>query len=498
MRNGMSKTSSRELVESFRESYHHGNLVEKTQLLDTIVTATGYDRKYLIRILHGKISGLRGKRTRKSQYGEEFCEALCFIWEACGYICAKRLVPFIPQFVTALEKHGHLNTTAKVREQLMTVSAATADRLLKKERKRIGRGISMTKPGNLLRHQIAVRAANGWHDAVAPGYFEVDLVAHNGGDTRGLFAYTLTMTDIWSGWTDCIAILGKSDGAVLLAVDQSRNRLPMPILAFDSDNGSEFINQKISNFCKDNGITFTRCRPYKKNDQAHVEEKNGSVVRRFTGYARHDSNESLSLLNELYGAIRLFVNYFQPSMKLLEKQRDGAKVRKKYSPAETPCQRLLKSTLEDGVKQCLQDTLAQLDPVDLLSRIKQLQKSLNDLVRLEDAARIEAPADRLALSKKENRRLSTRRTDGVGRPFLIANELKTLAEACLNDDPTLTSTKLAKLINQSYPGSIERGQLPTIKRFVRLWRHAHPEHIESYGPGFLPNKKPTPQKRSLR
>ena len=498
MRNGMSKTSSRELVESFRENYHLGNLAEKTQLLNTMEDATGYERKYLIRILRGKIPSLQETRTRKSHYSEEFCAALCLVWEACGYICAKRLVPFIPEFVPILEKHGHLSTSAKVREQLLTVSASTADRLLKRERKRIGRGISMTKPGNLLRHQIAVRAANGWHDAAAPGYFEVDLVAHNGGDTRGLFAYTLTMTDIWSGWTECTAILGKGERAVLAAVVQTRKQLPMSILAFDSDNGSEFINQKISTFCRENDITFTRCRPYKKNDQAHVEEKNGSVVRRFIGYARHETKESLSLLNELYGATRLYVNYFQPSMKLLEKQRDGARVRKRYLPAKTPCQRLLESTLECGQKQYLQNTLEQLDPVYLLSKIKRLQKRLDDLVRLEDTVRLGVPVDRLTLSKKENRRVSTRRTAGVGRPFLIVDELKTQVDAWLNADPTLTSTRLSKMINERYPGVIGCKQLYTVKRFVRLWRHEHPEYIENYGPNFKLTQKPATQKRSLR
>jgi len=495
MRQGMSKKSSRELVESFREGYQVGSSVDKTRILDTLVESTGYVRKYLLRILHGKVPKLQDKRRRTAKYSEEFRAALVIVWEASGYICGKRLVPFIPDFILMLEMHGHLKVTARVREQLLTVSAATVDRLLRLERKRVGRGISMTKPGKLLRQQIAVRSGP-WDDAVAPGFFEADLVAHCGGDSRGLYAHTLTMTDIWSGWTECTAFFGKREVAVLAAVTEVKERLPMPLLAFDSDNGSEFINEKLSRYCASNDITFTRCRPYKKNDQAHVEEKNGSVVRRFVGYARYDSKESLRLLTELYRISRLFVNYFQPSMKLLEKHRDGAKVRKKYLPAQTPYQRLLKSSLPEVKKQALRETLLGLDPVALLNKIKDLQKRLEQASNQESVSNLESVRiERLALSKKENR-LASKRRENRGRRPLIDGRLKKQVESWLLTDPALTALKLTEKINSRFPGCVAENQLATVKSFLRQWRLAHPEFNASYHPRFEPDKKPKfPNKR---
>lgn len=491
----MSKRSSRELIESFRESYQLGTTREKTHVLNTLVEATGYERKYVIKVLRGKVAPLQDKRYRTAHYTEEFRSALCVVWEACGYICGKRLVPFIPDFIQSLEMHGRLKVTPDVRQQLLSVSASTVDRMLQRERKRVGRGISMTKPGNVLRHQIAVRTG-AWKDATHPGYFEADLVAHGGGDTRGLFAHTLTMTDIWSGWTECMAMLGKRENTVLAAVIQVKRQLPMSIVAFDSDNGSEFINEQLSKYCANNDITFTRCRPYRKNDQAHVEEKNGSVVRRFVGYARYDSPESLDLLTELYRSIRLFVNYFQPSMKLLEKQRDGAKVRRKYLPAQTPCQRLLESDLPEKKKRALRKTLSRLDPVVLLLKIKELQKMLDEVSNQERLPMPKAtPAERLALTKRQNR-LASKKRSNAGRPYLIDGALKQQIEVWLLADPTLNATKLATKINELFPGKFKDKQLASIQSFVRHWRLAHPEHNASYSSRFKPDKKPTkPHKR---
>lgn len=490
MRQGMSKKSSRELVESFRESYHLGNATEKTRMLSTIQESTGYERKYLIRLLQGKVPRLQESRRRTAHYGEEFRVALNLVWEACGYICAKRLIPFMSDFVPLLEKRGYLQVTLEVRQQLLSVSAATADRLLKIERRRIGRGISMTKPGNFLRQQIAVRTSSEWQDAVVPGFFEADLVAHNGGDVRGLYAYTLTMTDIWSGWTECMAIFGKGEDAVIAAVALARKRLPMPLLGFDSDNGSEFINQKMSKYCSENDITFTRCRPYKKNDQAHVEEKNGSVVRRFVGYARYDTRKSLNVLTELYRTCRLFVNFFQPSMKLIEKRRDGAKIKKKYASAKTPCQRLLESSLSEDTKRSLRDTLDRLDPVVLLSTIKRLQEQLDNAAKLEKNLELETKQpERLALSKKGIRMAPTNRPSKGkrGRPWLFSEPIKTLINSWLSADPTLMARQIVDMINARYPGSIERRQFPTVAEFVRQWRRAHPEHNAIYNPHYKRN-----------
>ena len=227
--------------------------------------------------------------------------------------------------------------------QLRQISPSTIDRLLRPFRQQGYRHhFSTTRPGSLLKNAIPIRTFADWQDN-RPGFLEVDLVAHCGESVDGFYLNTLTAVDIATGWTECSGVWGKGQKRVGTAIHHIRTRLPFPLLGLDSDNGSEFINQNLYTWCQREGITFTRSRSYKKNDNCHVEQKNGALVRRIIGYQRYDSKEALEMLNRIYSLLRLYTNFFQPSMKLISKHRHGAKVYKTYDEAQTPCYRLLKS-----------------------------------------------------------------------------------------------------------------------------------------------------------
>jgi hypothetical protein len=283
----MSQKSKRELLEAIRSRYLRANKTAKERILDEFVASTGYHRKYAIRVLkHGsRAKGLK-KPGRKKEYQGQVVAALTQIWEICGRICSKRLGPFLPEIVTVLEHHQELMLPAEVKSQLLKMSRATIDRCLKAARFEEKRhGLSTTKPGTLLKMAIPVRTFADWDDA-RPGFVEVDLVAHCGDSVEGQFLNTLTTTDISTGWTDCAAVLHRSQQLVFQAIQNMRQRLPFPLLGLDSDNGGEFINDLLYRYCLEEQVTFTRSRPYKKNDQAHIEQKNWSVVRHVIGYDR--------------------------------------------------------------------------------------------------------------------------------------------------------------------------------------------------------------------
>ncbi len=332
----MSLTARRELLASVRQSYRDATWAEKGRILDGFVAATDYERKYAIRLLStDEVSIPLKKRPSIQQYDEQVRQALMAIWYAANKTCSKRLVPFLPQLISAMEKHGHLRLSADVRARLLRISPATVDRILSPERERIRQGVSTTRPGNLLKHQIQIRTFADWDD-VTPGFIEADLVAHCGGNTNGTFLNTLTLVDICTGWLECMPLLRKSAQDVIDGLRVADDLMPFRLQGLDTDCGSEFINYDVLDYCEDNRITFTRARTHRKNDQAHVEEKNGSVVRRLVGYDRFEGLKAWEALAQLYCVLRLYVNFFQPSLKLLKKERRGAKVSKKYDSAKTP------------------------------------------------------------------------------------------------------------------------------------------------------------------
>lgn len=373
----MSAQSRRELLLALRPQYLNAPLGEKTKLLDGLIRATGYDRKYAVTLLSKGIGEQQqGTRNRQRKYDDAVVDALLIVWQAANRVCSKRLIPFMPSLVESLARFGHLSISEAVKKQLLSVSPATADRLLKQERKKYGRGKSTTTAGYLIKKHIPIRTFADWNDVV-PGFLEADLVAHCGENVRGQYLNTLTVTDIATGWTELGALMGKSEGDVLQEIAEIKELLPFPLLGFDTDNGGEFINYGLVEWCSQNSITFTRSREYKKNDQAHVEEKNGSIVRRLIGYDRYEGIESWQLLSQLYRIARLYINFFQPCLKLISKERDGARVHKRYDKAKTPYERILSSqSVAEKAKAQLRDMFVELDPLLLLQEMERLQNEL--------------------------------------------------------------------------------------------------------------------------
>jgi len=377
----MTRGSIQEYNEAVRERYLRADKKDKGKILDEFVNVTGYRRKSAIRLLHRRRQGVpRRRRGRPKKYGSYAIEALKLAWEATDRICSRRLQPFLSELVRVLRQHGERCMTADIEAQLCQMSSSTIDRLLRPYRRLGGRRpFTTTKPGSLLKKSIPIRTFADWEEN-HPGFLEVDLVPHCGDSAEGFYLTTLSTVDVATGWSECIGVWGKGQARVRAAVHRIRQRLSFPMLGLDSDNGGEFINQYLYNYCHEEGITFTRSRSYKKNDSCHVEQKNWSVVRRLIGYDRYNSRVALESLNRVYNLLRLYVNFFQPMMKLVSKTRHGAKVHKVYDTARTPYQRLLEFGVLTGAKQQeLAATYHGLNPVLLLRQINESLESLWDM-----------------------------------------------------------------------------------------------------------------------
>lgn len=365
----MSFQARRELLTQVAYRYAEATRSQRRVILDEFVASTGYSRKYAIRILASPVStNLRiVHRNRSRVYGPEVQEALVTAWMAANCICAKRLVSFLPELLGILDKHGHVVLTEEIRERLLAVSAATADRILRPIRRQgKWRSTTTTKAGRMLKHQVPIRTFADWNEGT-PGFTEADLVAHCGTRAEGAFLNTLVLTDVATGWTEFLPLLYRSQDAVVDALGQMQALLPVQLLGLDTDNGSEFINAHLLEFCRAETITFTRGRPRKKNDSYFVEQKNGVIVRQFVGYDRFEGPDTYRQLTELYRAMRTYVSFFQPSMKLRSKRRDGAKVSRTYISARTPFQRTVASSkLSQVTNERLQAIYDAIDPVCLL------------------------------------------------------------------------------------------------------------------------------------
>ena len=378
----MTSKSKRELLDAILPRYLKATKAEKERILDEFCAVTHYHRKYAIRLLkHGhKFRGLK-KTGRKKVYQGAVVEALIQIWEICGRICSRRLQPFLPEILHVLEQHIELILPSEVKQLLLCMSRSSIDRCLQPARFEHPHGLSTTKPGTLLKQAIPVRTFTPWEDE-RPGFEEIDLVAHCYQSTEGQYLNTLSVTDIATGWTECLAIWQKSQQLVAEAILELRKRLPFPLLGIDSDNGSEFINDLLYRYCLDEHITFTRSRPYHKNDQAHVEQKNWSVVRHTVGYDRLETEEELVILHSIYADLRLYINFFQPVLKLVGKEQVDGKTIKRYDVATPPYRRVLASdqvSLETKAK--LTNLYLHLNPVLLRNQIDQNVAKLWKLAR---------------------------------------------------------------------------------------------------------------------
>lgn len=368
----MSQRSKRELFAEIQPRYLKASKTEKQTILDEFTASTGYHRKYAIRLLkHGYKRRPPKPKGRTAIYRGQVVKALEKIWEIYGRICSKRLHPYLPEGIKVLERCGQLTLSAKTKELLLRISRSSIDRCLAPARINKPRGLSTTKPGTLLKKNIPIRTFTDWNED-KPGFLEIDLVAHCGESAEGQFLNTLTCTDLCTGWTEPIALLRRSQESVCTAIDALRPELPFDLLGIDSDNGSEFINDLLYRYCLKHEITFTRSRPYKKNDQAHVEQKNWSVVRRTVGYDRLEGQEQFALLASIYQHLRLYVNFFQPVLNLIGKERIGNKVLRRYDTARTPYQRVLeRDDVPVARKAHLLNLYLQLNPVELRNRIDQ-------------------------------------------------------------------------------------------------------------------------------
>jgi hypothetical protein len=370
--------------------YQRSRKKEKSLILSELVALTEYSRVYARRVLRqqgqrvqvGKqtLKGDIRKRTprcRSPYYDEKVKVALSKIWRVMDYICGKRLQPGLAELVTVLERHNELQCEAATKAKLLQISAATIDRLLRSERRKYElRGQARTKPGTLLKHQIPIRTFAEWNEQ-QPGFGEIDLVGHDGGAAAGDYCQTLDFTDVATTWTETVAVRNKAQARVFEALQKVRKQLPFPLLGLDSDNGSEFINDQLLRYCRQEQITFTRSRPYRKNDNCFVEQKNYSIVRRAVGYGRYDTDEQCALLNELYSYLRLYTNFFQPTMKLKSKERIGSRVKKCYDQALTPYHRVLQSPqVSKAKKQLLRTKYETLNPAALKRKIERLQQRL--------------------------------------------------------------------------------------------------------------------------
>ena len=372
--------------------YRRSGKKERGIVLDEVVRLCGYSRSYAGRRLRGyAVYGVPTKpikRRRKATYGPETLIPLRKVWAVLGAPCGKRLAPFLPEIVPVLESFGELHLTSEARAKLLSVSAATVDRLLAEERQAYElKGRSRTKPGSLLKSQVAVRTFADW-DEGCPGFLEIDLVSHDGGLAQGDWIQTLDATDVYSGWTETRAVRNKAQAYVFAALLEIRKSLPFPLRGLDSDNGSEFINNQLSRYCQHEGLTFTRSRPYRKNDSCFVEQKNWTVVRQTVGYARYDTPEELEVLNQIYGTLGLLGNFFLPQMKLTHKTRVGAKVHRRYDEARTPYQRLMGSEhISIEQRQALAARYQTLNPAALRRELDALQLRLLEITRRKERLR---------------------------------------------------------------------------------------------------------------
>ena len=361
----------------------------KAVILDELCATTGWHRDHARKALRQAL-GPRpvGKARRKPaaprplKYGPEVMAALRTVWAVMGAPAGKRMAPFMGEIVERLRACGELDISDETAALLCSMSAATIDRRLAPDRKKLQiKGRSGTKPGTLLKAQIPIRTWADWDEA-EPGFVEIDCVGHEGGDPSGDFCQTLTVTDIHTGWTETAGVRNKAQKWVFAALVDIREAFPFPVKGIDSDNGSEFINNHLLRYCTQQKITFTRSRSGNKNDGAHVEEKNWSVVRKTVGYHRYDTAPELELLGRIYELLRLQTNFFSPSQKLISKTRHGAKVTKRYDPAQTPYQRVLASEkVTKKAKTALTRQYRTLNPAQIRRDLLDLQDQLLDLVR---------------------------------------------------------------------------------------------------------------------
>jgi hypothetical protein len=494
-----------ELAEAIRGRYTAAPNKDKRRILGEFVAATGYHEKSAIRVLNTPPEPKRRQtRQRPSLYDDAARGALIVLWEASDRVCGKRLRALLPILLPALERNGHLKLEVEIRCKILSMSAATIDRLLQ-----VPRRTTLTKKKPRImpepRRRIKMRTFADWN-APLPGNMEMDLVAHCGEVNRGSYIHSPVLTDIASGWTGAAPIVVREGSLVVETLERIRVGLPFALKGVGVDNGSEFVNNKLIDYCLGHGIELTRSRPYRKNDQAWIEQKNGAVVRKLLGYRRFEGLGAARAITRLYAASRLFVNFFQPSFKLAAKERDGAKVTKRYYPPQTPCERLLEAeSVPVATKNTLREVAAALDPLKLLEEMRAIQAYLAALANGETPPAMTAdPPDILnrsqtAVSADSATSSATNDESHRGAPTgdtsnfrcdvrenageADAGLRRAWSSSCpsashgvadrippLGGIPTINATQLFEELCAQFPGRFTPKQYKSFVRRVSLWR----------------------------
>ena len=501
-----------ELLAAVSTRYGGATRLERSRILDEFAAVTGYHRKHAIRLLTGwcgretdeqLAEGPGRAGSRRCRYGPEVRDALIQLWEVADRVCSKRLQPMIAVLLPALERHGRVTLDGATRAKLLEVSAATIDRLLAGVHLVAGSG--RRRPagfGSAVRRSVPIRTFNDWGNP-APGWVEVDFVAHGGTTVSGAFVQTMVLTDVATGWTECIPIVVREAEMVVHALGRARELFPFPLRGVDFDNDSLFMNDLVVGWCRAAGLEVTRSRAYRKNDQAWVEQKNGAIVRRLVGYGRFEGVLAGESLGRLYASARLHGNLFQPSFKLREKRREGARVIKRYHAPEPPVMRaLMHVAVSEADKSRLRGMLADADPVLLLVGIRASQVELGKRVdeRGIAAGRAEAPAPldlalftaslKVAWEAGEQRPTHRRRyirVKPIVRPSMldaVRDQLLTWLEA----QPALTAVAALDRLRTLHPDQFTADHLPTVQRFMKVRRLAMAREV-LLGP--LPTGKAT-------
>jgi hypothetical protein len=490
----ISMGARREIKAVVAERYRVAGRAEKGRILDELCKVTGWHRKHAVRSLANRpAAGPEAPRQRTSIYDVVVKDALTALWEASDRICGKRLKVMIPTLLPALERHGRLNLGAADRALMLAISAATIDRLLA-DTKIAAAGGKRRRVGfySAIRREVPIRTFNDWADP-PPGFCEMDMVAHGGTSVAGSFIQTLTMVDVATGWTECLPLVSREGSLVVEAIKRAQSLFPWIILGADFDNDSAFMNDIVVPWCRAQKIEVTRSRAYKKNDQAFVEQKNGAVVRRLMGYGRFDGIETAQMMARLYAAARLHVNFFQPSFKLKEKRREGAKVIKRYHVPATPYERALAHPkVPRKIKQRLRAQYRTLDPVVLLSEIRAAQEELGrriDRRGLVAASQVPLPisntadfAQTLGISIKAGEPRGThRRAKGkyktrVRMPSKLDPHLA-IIEGWLATEPQLTALAIVGRLAQRDADQFGPKQHSIVQRLLKALRSKAAERI---------------------
>jgi hypothetical protein len=507
----ISMGARREVVSAVAERYRSTRRTEKGRILDELCATTGWHRKHAVRALrqHETPNGIQAPRERRRRYGATIKDALTALWEASDRVCGKRLKVMIPTLLPALEQHGRLKLSKGDHDLVLAVSAATIDRVLG-DVKVAASGGKRRRAGfySAIRREVPIRTFNDWKGP-PPGYCEVDMVAHGGSSVAGSFIQTLTMVDVATGWTECLPLVTREGSLVVEAIKHVQSLFPWLLRGVDFDNDSAFMNDTVVPWCREQKLEVTRSRAYKKNDQAFVEQKNGAVVRRLMGYGRFDGVETARVMGRLYAVARLYVNFFQPSFKLKEKRREGAKVIKRYHAPSTPYERALAHPkVPAAVKQRMRDQYRTLNPVALLAEIRAAQEELgNRIDRRAGDARCQQRAgkgiapqrvqsstpDAVAFAKTLGTTIEVRDPRATHRrpkrpyktrirmPSKLDPHVATI-EDWLAAEPQLTALAIVGRLSERHPEQFGTKQHSTVQRLLKTLRKKAAEKLIAQEP----------------